>query len=42
MKTIRFLLLVLVVLALEGCATARGVGEDIQSVGRAIKRVFSD
>jgi predicted small secreted protein len=40
MKTIRFLLLVLVVFTLEGCATARGVGEDIQSVGRAIKRVF--
>jgi predicted small secreted protein len=33
---------VLVIFALEGCATARGIGEDIQSLGRAIKRVFSE
>ena len=33
--------LLLVVLAVEGCATVRGVGEDIQSLGNAIKRAFS-
>ena len=27
----------LVVLASEGCATVRGMGEDIQSIGRAVK-----
>jgi predicted small secreted protein len=31
----------LVVFALEGCATVRGMGEDLQSLGRAIKRAFS-
>jgi predicted small secreted protein len=31
----------LVVLVLEGCATVRGMGEDIQSLGRAIKRTVS-
>jgi predicted small secreted protein len=33
--------LLLVVLALEGCATIRGIGEDIQSLGRALKRAVS-
>jgi predicted small secreted protein len=44
MKNRKFLLAaaVLVAFALEGCATARGIGEDVQSLGRAIKRVFSD
>jgi len=31
----------LVVLVLEGCATVRGMGEDIQNLGRAIKRTVS-
>jgi predicted small secreted protein len=31
----------LVVLASEGCATIRGMGEDIQSLGRAVKRAVS-
>jgi predicted small secreted protein len=34
--------LLLVVLTLEGCATIRGIGEDIQSLGRAVKRAFSE
>ena len=25
-----------------GCATMRGLGEDIQSLGRGIKKVFTD
>ena len=33
--------LLLVVLASEGCATVRGMGEDIQSLGRAVKRTVS-
>ena len=33
--------LFLVVLASEGCATIRGMGEDIQSIGRAVKRSVS-
>ena len=33
--------LLLVVLAVEGCATIRGMGEDIQSIGRAVKRAVS-
>jgi predicted small secreted protein len=43
MKKKRSLLwiLLLVVLASEGCATIRGLGEDIQSLGRAIKRAVS-
>jgi predicted small secreted protein len=32
----------LVVLALEGCATLRGLGEDIQNLGRALKRAVSE
>jgi predicted small secreted protein len=34
--------LLLAVLTLEGCATIRGIGEDIQSLGRAVKRAFSE
>jgi len=43
MKKKRLLLwtLLLIVLAFEGCATVRGMGEDIQSVGRAVKRAVS-
>jgi predicted small secreted protein len=43
MKKKRLLLsaLLLDVLALEGCATIRGIGEDIQSLGRALKRAVS-
>ena len=36
--------LVLVLLAIwtTGCATMRGLGEDIRSLGRGIKKVFTD
>ena len=40
-KTLILYALLLVVLALEGCATIRGIGEDIQSLGRALKRAVS-
>jgi len=40
-KTLPLLALLLVVLALEGCATISGIGEDIQSIGRALKRAVS-
>ena len=40
-KTLFLSTLVLVVFALEGCATIRGIGEDIQSLGRALKRAVS-
>ena len=44
MKKKKILLLwasLVVVLALEGCATIRGMGEDLQSFGRALQRAFS-
>jgi predicted small secreted protein len=41
-KMLLLWLLLLVVLALEGCATLRGIGEDIQSLGRALKRAVSE
>jgi predicted small secreted protein len=40
-KTLLPWALLLVVLALEGCATLRGIGEDIQSLGRALRRAVS-
>jgi predicted small secreted protein len=40
-KTRLLWMLLLVGLTLEGCATVRGMGEDIQNLGRAIKRAFS-
>jgi len=40
-KTLLLWALLLVVLALERCATLRGLGEDIQSLGRALKRAVS-
>lgn len=40
-KTLFLSALLLVVLSLEGCATNRGIGEDIQSLGRALKRAVS-
>jgi len=33
--------LLLAVLASEGCATIRGMGEDIQTIGRGVKRAVS-
>ena len=33
--------LLAVVLASQGCATIRGMGDDIQSLGRAVKRTVS-
>jgi predicted small secreted protein len=35
-KTLLLGALLLVVLAVEGCATLRGMGEDIQNLGRAL------
>jgi predicted small secreted protein len=35
------LVLAVMVLGLAGCATMRGLGEDIQSLGRGIKKVFT-
>jgi predicted small secreted protein len=40
-KTLLLWASLLVVLALEGFATLRGIGEDIQSLGRALKRAVS-
>jgi predicted small secreted protein len=34
--------LLLVVFSLEGCATLRGMGEDIQNLGRGLKRTVSE
>jgi predicted small secreted protein len=31
-----------VVITLEGCATVRGIAEDIQNLGRGLKRTVSD
>jgi len=43
MKKKRLLLwaLLVVVLVSEGCATVRGIGKDIQSLGRALKSPVS-
>src|SRR4029077_17910927 len=40
-KTLLLGAVLLIVLASEGCATVRGMGEDIQSLGRAVKRAVS-
>ena len=40
-KTLLLWASLLVVLALEGCATVQGMGEDIQNLGRAMKRAVS-
>jgi predicted small secreted protein len=44
MKKKRLLLwtLLLVVLSSEGCATIRGMVEDIQNIGRVVKRAVSE
>jgi predicted small secreted protein len=34
--------LLIVVFGLEGCATLGGIAEDIQSLGRGLKRTVSD
>jgi predicted small secreted protein len=41
-KTLLLWALLLVVLALEGCATVRGIAEDIQNLGRGLKRTVSE
>jgi predicted small secreted protein len=33
--------LLLAILTLEGCATTRGIGEDLQDLGRALKNTVS-
>lgn len=40
-KALLFWVSVLIALAVEGCATLRGMGEDLQSLGRALKRAVS-
>jgi predicted small secreted protein len=40
-KTFRLLALLSVIFALQECATVQGIGEDIQSLGRAMKRAVS-
>ena len=40
-KVLLLSVLLLLVLAVEGCATVQGMGEDIQSIGRAMKRAVS-
>jgi len=40
-KTLLLGALLLVILAVEGCATLRGMGEDIRNLGRALKRAVS-
>ena len=40
-KTLFLSALLLVVLAIDGCATISGIGEDIQSLGRVLKRAVS-
>ena len=40
-KTLPLWALFLAVLTLEGCATTRGIGEDLQDLGRTLKRAVS-
>ena len=40
-KTLHLLTLVSLLCILQGCATVHGMGEDIQSLGRAMKRAVS-
>ena len=41
-KKILLLSALFLVVVLEGCATLRGIGEDIQNLGRGLKRVVSE
>jgi predicted small secreted protein len=41
-KMLVFWALLMVVFVLEGCATLRGIAEDIQSLGRGLKRTVSE
>jgi predicted small secreted protein len=41
-KKTLLLWVLLLVFVLEGCATLRGIGEDIQNLGRGLKRVVSE
>ncbi len=40
-KMLRLCALLLVVFAVEGCATLHGMGEDIQNLGRGVKKTVS-
>jgi len=40
-KTLSLGALLLAVLTVEGCATTRGIGEDLQHLGRALKKTVS-
>jgi predicted small secreted protein len=41
-KLLLFWALLFIVFLLEGCATLRGIAEDIQSLGRGLKRTVSE
>jgi predicted small secreted protein len=40
-ETLLLWAILLVFVALQGCATVRGIGEDIESLGRGLKRAVS-
>jgi predicted small secreted protein len=40
-KTLLLLTLVLVASILEGCATVRGIAEDVENLGRGLKKTVS-
>jgi predicted small secreted protein len=40
-KTLPVWALLFAVLTLEGCATTRGIGEDLQDLGRTLKKAVS-
>jgi predicted small secreted protein len=40
MKKLVLLLVVALLIALEGCATFRGMGEDFQNLGRGLEKTF--
>ncbi|MGH7827216.1 MAG: hypothetical protein ACREQ7_18825 [Candidatus Binatia bacterium] len=41
MKTTRLLFLALLLIVLQGCATLRGMAEDLQNLGRGLKSAVS-
>jgi predicted small secreted protein len=41
-KNLLLWMFLLIIIALEGCATLRGIGEDIQNLGRGLKRTVSE
>lgn len=41
-KKLQLCALLLMVIVLQGCATVRGIAEDIQNLGRGLKKTVSD